>query len=629
MRHSTYVHAFSLGLLTSLAACPGGTKGTLDDDGDGFDIGLDCDDSDPDVNPGEVEICGDGIDNDCDGVDDVCANDLDGDGFDAIDDCDDMDANVNPDAKEDCFSGVDDNCDGIMTECIGPTLIYEPTSPAPFDPYSAAVFGDRVVFGEPAGGGFAAVADGRALLFELEPGVVDETDAAATSEGAAGQDGAYGLVMNPVGGHLCIGADYEDFGSAADAGKDRCFSETTVRNAAGTMLLGSADYTVTGENASSFTKLEGEADVDGDGNLDLIVYSSQDMMIVYGDGTPWSGNYTVPADADLTLGSCGSSGTGWCGFARALSSDAPQILALSEEGGSADPISLYSLPLPGGPVTPSATTSVSRGNADSATAVEHVSGFAFGDSAAADLTIIDDSGATVAQVLEPASSAFGYWSSTVHDQDGHELLLVSAPQKSLPSVAGTGVVYVFDLTANGLPTDADQAQYVLTPPDGFLDCGWRARGELVTNDDGSSTTVALSCPGYGGAAYVIDYRPPPAPLVGPSHIYATGPGHFVIERWVVDAFTSRMEWLLGLAQTEVVTQGGSVVGWRLHAIAPGSPLHRAGLRTDDVVRKVDGVSVTSPAVVSNLYQSLQGAESLTLGIRRGGNNKQLSYSIVP
>ena len=40
--------------------------GYLDADGDGHRAIWDCDDSDPAVHPGAVELCDDGIDNDCD-----------------------------------------------------------------------------------------------------------------------------------------------------------------------------------------------------------------------------------------------------------------------------------------------------------------------------------------------------------------------------------------------------------------------------------------------------------------------------------------------------------------------------------------------------------------------------------
>lgn len=39
----------------------------LDEDGDGYSVGVDCDDMNPYVNPGVDEVCIDGIDNDCDG----------------------------------------------------------------------------------------------------------------------------------------------------------------------------------------------------------------------------------------------------------------------------------------------------------------------------------------------------------------------------------------------------------------------------------------------------------------------------------------------------------------------------------------------------------------------------------
>ena len=39
----------------------------VDEDGDGFDETVDCDDQNPDINPGAAESC-DGVDNNCDGL---------------------------------------------------------------------------------------------------------------------------------------------------------------------------------------------------------------------------------------------------------------------------------------------------------------------------------------------------------------------------------------------------------------------------------------------------------------------------------------------------------------------------------------------------------------------------------
>ena len=73
---------------------------------------LDCDDDDPDVNPGVAETWYDGLDSDCDGANDY---DQDGDGFERDDDCSD-DPGVDPDAARrspaavEILDGVDDDC---------------------------------------------------------------------------------------------------------------------------------------------------------------------------------------------------------------------------------------------------------------------------------------------------------------------------------------------------------------------------------------------------------------------------------------------------------------------------------------------------------------------------------------
>ncbi|MDP2306414.1 MAG: MopE-related protein [Pseudomonadota bacterium] len=115
----------------------------VDDDGDGWPLPLDCDDTLPGIHPGASELCN-GSDDDCDGVvDDHPADglwswlDLDRDGWgdpatrdlwcgDSEDmalpwvtndgDCDDGDVTIHPFAWETCDDPADEDCDGSAND---------------------------------------------------------------------------------------------------------------------------------------------------------------------------------------------------------------------------------------------------------------------------------------------------------------------------------------------------------------------------------------------------------------------------------------------------------------------------------------------------------------------------------
>ena len=106
---------FALGCGEGITAFDGDGDGYTLADGDCWDATESPDGSTltgADIYPGATETWYDGVDQNCDGVDD---NDADADGYAANEtggsDCDDTDAAVNPGAEDTWYDGVDQNCD--------------------------------------------------------------------------------------------------------------------------------------------------------------------------------------------------------------------------------------------------------------------------------------------------------------------------------------------------------------------------------------------------------------------------------------------------------------------------------------------------------------------------------------
>ena len=87
----------------------------VDQDGDGFsELQGDCLDSDPEVYPGRLEQPYNSRDDDCNPA--TPDDDLDDDGFSQALDCDDTNPAVKPTAREIYYNGIDDDCSELTAD---------------------------------------------------------------------------------------------------------------------------------------------------------------------------------------------------------------------------------------------------------------------------------------------------------------------------------------------------------------------------------------------------------------------------------------------------------------------------------------------------------------------------------
>ncbi len=213
----------------------------------------------------------------------VLGDDLDGDGLSAADgDCDDTREEVNPSATETCGNGLDDDCDGVATLCApAGSERLEDASHARFESsvsYNAmetVAIGDfdddgydDVAFGEPRGGPGSSV--GKVYLWRgpVSGSTWDYDEADVTLSGASAPD-HFGQALDSAGD--VDGDGVEDLVVGAYTGDSAYIFFGGAWPA--TWAATTADVTFTGDTYQFGEWTRGVGDVTGDGLDDIMVTS--------------------------------------------------------------------------------------------------------------------------------------------------------------------------------------------------------------------------------------------------------------------------------------------------------------------------------------------------------------------
>ena len=282
---------------TDAAVSPAATEvcdGAVDEDCDGL-----VDDDDPSVDPSTGETFY--ADDDGDGFGDAarpsiaCAA-LPGTAADA-DDCDDTDATVSPDATEVCGNGIDDDCDGTATGCS-------------WSGTTSMAAASAVLTGESAGGlagwvvGPAGDHDGDGVT---DLAVIANSQGGSTSCATAA--GAAYVVTGAVSGSLdlaradariypsatpCSFGDALAHGDANDDGYDDLLVADDPTGVAvlfgplsGTATSGAAGIRLTTDNASGGSQDVAAGDLTGDGIDDIVVGAPATSIFAPAQGRAW------------------------------------------------------------------------------------------------------------------------------------------------------------------------------------------------------------------------------------------------------------------------------------------------------------------------------------------------------
>tara|TARA_B100000609_G_scaffold199183_1_gene201100 strand:+ start:4260 stop:5150 length:891 start_codon:yes stop_codon:yes gene_type:complete len=112
-----------------------------------------------------------------------------------------------------------------------------------------------------------------------------------------------------------------------------------------------------------------------------------------------------------------------------------------------------------------------------------------------------------------------------------------------------------------------------------------------------------------------------------SKVRKLGGNRFRISRNFINQMTGRLDILASQAAIVPYFQKGRSVGFRIYNIRKGSVYQKLGIKSGDVIKRINGYEFTSPQKALEAYSNLTSAGNLSVEVMRKGKAKNLSYEV--
>ncbi|MBU2549954.1 MAG: PDZ domain-containing protein [Proteobacteria bacterium] len=121
--------------------------------------------------------------------------------------------------------------------------------------------------------------------------------------------------------------------------------------------------------------------------------------------------------------------------------------------------------------------------------------------------------------------------------------------------------------------------------------------------------------------------PPPERDAAAPLARAAGPNQYIVSRDALGRNMTDLNRFMSQVRILPYFKDGQPHGFKIASMNPASPLSQMGFRQGDVIVRVNDVEVGKPEDLINLYHQVQQMENIAVGLERGGQSLDLSYSM--